>query len=235
MSLKIAILQLTNLIVNETIPFMNISKEASASHEISRNFDCIIVLGKNIGIDSTRERIAQDNFNLSTDSRISALAAGMLYKPGTKLIFSTGKTAGQDIPSEAEAMKNYMIRKFPDIPEEDCILEENSIDTAGNAEQVASVVGSYGMKRFRLVTVGYHLRNSLKLFERYGISISEGIASEQVIKSRSSHHSHYVDERWSKSKRVKKERRKETIRSVLLSTIDPRGKTLRQLTQRQRG
>lgn len=44
--------------------------------------EILVVLGKNIGV-------------------------GQLYQKGMKIIFSTGKTAGGDLPSEAESMKRY--------------------------------------------------------------------------------------------------------------------------------
>src|SRR5258708_6285935 len=106
----------------------------------------LVVLGKNLGVGETHETIKSDNFHLSTDSRMNAIAAGMEWQPGLKIIFSTGVTTkgvdskGREIYSEAREMADYMKKKFPHIPNEDIILEENSIDTAGNAEEVAKIV-----------------------------------------------------------------------------------------------
>jgi len=102
----------------------------------------LVVLGKNIGVNSTRSDIQNDNFHLSTDSRLNVLAAGELCKPGMKIIFSTGKTAGNDFPSEAEAMRKYFRIHFPDFPEKNLVLGPNSKDTAGNAQEVAKILST---------------------------------------------------------------------------------------------
>src|SRR5258708_1106894 len=84
----------------------------------------LIVLGKNLGVGENNETIKRDNFHIRKDSRMNAIAAGMEWQPGLKLIFSTGVTTkgvdvkGREIHSEAREMADYMKRKFPNIPEE---------------------------------------------------------------------------------------------------------------------
>ena len=72
-------------------------------------FDALVVLGKNIGIGWTREKIRKTPNSLSDRSILSVYAAGFLYKTGNfnRIIFSGGKTAGEDFPSEAAAMKDF--------------------------------------------------------------------------------------------------------------------------------
>jgi uncharacterized SAM-binding protein YcdF (DUF218 family) len=195
--------------------------------------DVLIVLGKNIGIESTGEDIRRDNFHLSTDSRLNVLASGMLYEPGMIIFDSTGQTAGPDIPSEAEAMRKYRAVHFKDIPAINQLLEDDSVDTAGNAEKMAEKLREIPHGEVRLVTVGYHLENATKLFERYGVKIAKGYASEKEVKRRSSHHAAYI-ERWEKSERVKKEKRKELVRKGFL-LVDRKGKIMHQVTKRSRG
>jgi uncharacterized SAM-binding protein YcdF (DUF218 family) len=192
----------------------------------------LIILGKNIGIGSNPEAIRKDNFNLSNETRINVLAGGILHQPGMDIICSSGETAGP--PSEAKAMKRYLQVHFPDIPEEHIILEENknSIDTAGNAEEVAKIIKANDYKHIKLVTVGYHLNNAVTLFERYGIPIEQKFAAEDIVQKRSSRHQQYL-KYWGKTGRIKQEKKKEAIRRTLL-TIDRKGKLLRLITQRTR-
>jgi|SRR5450755_1821684 uncharacterized SAM-binding protein YcdF (DUF218 family) len=196
------------------------------------NHTVLVVLGKNIGVGSSPKTIRRDKFNLSNESRINVLAGGILYQPGMDIIFSSGETAGS--PSEARAMKRYLQLHFPDIPEEHIILEEHkySIDTAGNAEEVAKIVKEKGYKNVELVTVGYHLDNAATLFKRYGVSITQSFIAEDVVQERSFRHKQYL-ERWNKTGRIKIEKKKEMIRKILL-IIDRKGKFLHLITRRTR-
>ncbi|HEU5229561.1 MAG TPA: YdcF family protein [Ktedonobacteraceae bacterium] len=192
----------------------------------------LVVLGKNIGIGSSPRVIRKDNFHLSHETRINVLACGMLYQPGMDIICSSGETSGP--PSEARAMKNYLLLHFPQIPRNHIILEEhkNSIDTAGNAEEVAKIVKARGYKYVGLVTVGYHLNNAAILCERYGVPIGQKFIAEHVVQKRSVRHKQYIM-RWEKTGRIQQEKRKEALRKLLLR-IDRKGKFLRLLTQRTR-
>jgi len=200
--------------------------------------DAIIVLGKNIGVGSTQEDIQADNFNLSRESRMNALAAGMLWRPGMDIIFSTGQTAPGTL-SEAEAMRRYMQIHFKDkdgksvIPEKNIILEETSIDTAGNAEEVALLLKDKSYQHVGLVSVGYHVKNAANLFRRYGVAIEQDFAAENIVLTRSNLHQALI-KAWEKSDKVKTEEKKEKVRALLLRTVDRRGKLLRLVTQRTR-
>lgn len=215
------------------------NKELLLQQHAGSYLDALVVLGKNIGIDSTRENITNDNFHLSQDSRMNALAGGLIFKAEqargntVDIIFSTGKTAGEEIRSEAKAMSDFVQRKFPDIPREHIILEETSIDTAGNALEVSKIVKEKGYKNIGLVTVGYHLENAVTLFERYGTPVQQTFAAEAIVRDRSSRHEQFINE-WEASPRVRKEKMKEQIRKVLLHTIDPKGKLIGLLTKKRK-
>jgi len=203
------------------------------SENIPPTPDMLVVLGKNIGIGSPPEAIRNNRWHLSTESRLNVIAAGELYRPGTELLFATGKTAGEDVPSEARAMRDYFDRLFPDVPEEAKQLAENSIDTAGNAEEASQMLAGSRYGHIGLLSVGYHVENARILFENYGVTIDWAYAAEEIVKERSSHHAAYVLA-WKGLSRVRAERRKERVRKVLLRTIDPKGKLLRVVTTRSR-
>jgi uncharacterized SAM-binding protein YcdF (DUF218 family) len=200
--------------------------------------DLLVVLGKNIGVGSTVEDIRRVHDHLSPESRISAEAAGMLYEAGDgnlDLLFSTGHTAGPDVPSEAAAMKAYMKALYPDIPDDRVHTEEASFDTRTNAIEVAKWLGAgerYG--RIGLMSVGYHIGNAAKLFSRLGVDIDETYASDEIVRGRSEEDRLFIQD-WFGSDRIKKELKKEPLQSVLLATIDRRGRLLQTVTQRSRG
>ena len=200
--------------------------------------DLLVVLGKNIGVGSSPEDIRNDPDYLSDDSRISALAAGEIYQSltsGIDVLFSTGHTAGADIPAEAAAMRAFTLRHYPDIPSDRLSTEEQSIDTRTNAIEVARILTAKpNYDRIDLMSVGFHVINAEKLFSRIGVPIHRTIASEEVVSARSEEDRMFV-QTWFGSERIKKEIQKEKVRSVLLATIDRRGRLLHAVTQHSRG
>lgn len=193
----------------------------------SRYDTLLVVLGKNIGVDSSQADIRDDAWCLSTDTRLNVLAAGMVYQPGVKILLSGGFTLGNSYPSEPAASLAYLMSKFPDIPREDVMLDETSKDTAGSARVVAAILAAENnpYKHVGLLSVGYHVGNATKLFATYGARVGVTIASEEVVKNRSVHHDAYVTA-WRGLKRVRREVRKERVRSLMLATIDPKGTIL---------
>ena len=150
-----------------------------------QKLDALIVLGRNFLPGFKRKEIEAQRHHLSPDSRINVLAAGLLYKAGfaDKIIFSTGHTAGEDLPSEAQAMKSHLLRIFPSIPEEAIILEEISLDTQENAKEVKKIIDKYKFENVGLLTVRSHLKRAIRLFEKAGLTASP-FASEETLKDK---------------------------------------------------
>jgi hypothetical protein len=71
-----------------------------------------------------------------------------------------------------------------------------------------------------------------KLFESYHVPVDQTFAAEEVLEARGSAYKEYIDA-WRQTDRIKKEYTKEKIRNWLLH-LDPKGKVLRQITQRSR-
>ena len=194
--------------------------------------DLLIVLGKNIGIGSSPENIRHRHDHLSRESRINTTAAGELWTPGTDILFSGGQTAGLDTASEAAAMKDYFKKLYPNVPNSNLFLEEKSIDTAGNAEETTKFLSENHYKHIGLLTVGYHLKNARRLFENFGVNISETFAAEKTVQTRSPLHKTYITG-WSDSKHVKREYKKEALRSIVL-VADRKGRIVHLITTRSR-
>ncbi len=148
----------------------------------------LIVLGRNFLPGINRETLANQRFTLSAQSRINALAAGLLYRAGLTemMILSSGQTAGSNLPSEAAAMKLHMLRIFQSIPSEAIKLEETSIDTEGNAREVKKIVAQQHPKHasFGLLTDTSHLQRAVPLFNRIGLPVHPFDSLQILGKSR---------------------------------------------------
>ncbi len=136
-------------------------------------FDALIVLGKNIGVGWTREKIRKTPHFLSDRSELSVFAAGFLFKTGNfnKIIFSGGKTAGVEFPSEAAAMKEFILKKFPEIPENKIILEENSFDTIENAIEVKKIIKNLGLNQLIGLTTNEFAGRAKMVFKKEGLNL----------------------------------------------------------------
>src|ERR1035437_5834978 len=200
---------------------------ATLEHEHQPEFGAVIALGKNWRLPIT----GGPRIDLSLESKMTALAAGQMYKDGKvgKIIFSTGKTAGKDsngndYPTEAAEMNRFMRIFFPldEIPVEDVIVEAESFDTAGNAQEVKQILQKENIKNPALLTVGFHLPRSKKLFANYGVGIRKAFSSEDVLKGRNPHYEKFLSDYFWSTRHIK-ELGKESIGVGLVYTIDPKG------------
>lgn len=200
--------------------------------------DVVVALGKNWDFSIEGKRIY-----LSLESKLTALAAAELYaqKNVKSIIFSGGETAGLDsngnaYPSEAEEMKKF-IRIFfqkSEIPDKAIILEEKSIDTAGNAEEVRKIIKAKKFERIGLLTVGFHLPRAKEIFKNHNVSIAEYFSSEEILKNKNLYYDKLINDYYWSTKYFT-EIIKETVGLGLVHTIDPTGKMLRKITSQTRG
>ncbi len=197
-------------------------------------YDAVIVLGKNWK-KYPPAGASPSNFHLelSPGSQLSALAAGEMFREGLvkKIIFSTGKTAGENFPSEALAMKVFMQTKFPEIPAEGIILEETSFDTPTNAIEVKKILEKLGFNRLALLTTKPHMPRADRLFQGFGIK-ADDFYSEKEVKKISDEYKRFAQD-YENSKQVKLEKIKEFFLRLFL-VFDPKGKYLQGLTRRFR-
>jgi len=195
--------------------------------------DALIVLGHNLGVGWKGEDIRRVSDHLSTHSKINILAAGILFKNGVadKIILSSGHTAGKEIESEAQAMKNFLKARFPEIPDESIILEEKSVDTAGNAEESIKVVNKEKFLDVGLISTKDHLKNASILFRNYGLEIKKEnrFVAEEIVTKAMAKNPEVALKTYRESPQVRGDRLgRELIRSILLYThIDSKGKILR--------
>jgi len=199
-------------------------------------FDAVVALGKNWRLPITGPQI-----HLSIESKMTALAAGQMYADGKvgKIIFSTGETAGNNLqghpyPAEADEMKKFLRRFFSEEQIQDSAieLENHSFDTAGNAEEVKTIINNLHLQRVALLTVGFHLPRSMRLFRSYGVNIEQGLSSEQILEGRSPLYQRFLGA-YQKSDRHRA--LASTERKVnAISIIDRKGRITRLVTKRSR-
>lgn len=186
----------------------------------------IVTLGKGL------EVLQDGKVKLRIETAINVLAAYVLYKKGigNKIIFSGGFTKGKDKASEAKAMFDYLRSYDSSFKQEDVILEEVSIDTAGNAFEVGKLLDRNS--NVILLTTSYHLIRSRRIFRNFAVKVSGFYASEKVLKQESPKFDSVLREY--SLKRKLWEILWESGCLALVSTIDPKGRLLRQITSRRR-
>lgn len=84
-------------------------------------------------------------------------------KSAKYLILSGGKTNPSVSLSEAEVMRNYALTRG--IPPKAIILEENSMDTIGNAYFTRKIIDMLGCSDIYIVSSCYHMRRVKFIFE----------------------------------------------------------------------
>ena len=107
-----------------------------------------------------------------------------------------------------------------------------SINTQTNASEVLKILQEKGIEDVAILTVGFHLPRSEKVFAQQGISAT-GLVSEDLLIGRSSMHYGPLMERFKKSGRVKMEQGKELLLRAAL-VFDPKGKLPQLLTSKIR-
>lgn len=150
---------------------------------MTEKYDAIIVLGKNVGYFGSRGKIRKSKNFLSKRSELNVMAAGLLFEAGftNTLIFCGGKTAGKDFPSEAEAMKNFLKKKFLNIPPSSIILEDKSLDTKQNVEFAKELIKNQKLIKVAFLTSSAHIKRSKMLFKKFGLNL-KAISTQDVVR-----------------------------------------------------
>lgn len=209
--------------------------------EVSHSFPVLLVLGG--GWAKTPDSSIP---GLSRESHMRVLAAGEMFKAKITdhIIFAGGKTAGDENPSEAEAMKDYLQKKYPEITDESVILEDGSLETSENMENTLKLLDRRGFDEAMILTSETHLKRAEQLAQTYlqraeqstegnKIKITAGHTAEDQIIFRSPRHYEKFVENYTTSSGYKLAQVKEFIlRSLLI--IDREGKIPRYLAHKTR-
>ena len=134
-------------------------------YEDLATYDAGIVLGGMVQYDEEYDRL---QFYRGVDRLLQTVE---LYKKGKirKILFTGG--SGSIIykdKKEAPLVKRYLLTIG--IPEEDIIIESESKNTRENALNTKHVIDSLSLKgKFLLITSSFHMRRSMRCFEKAGI------------------------------------------------------------------
>lgn len=149
-----------------------------------KKYDGVIILGGNWrGYPSKLKPVKRDGkeiLDISLRSKMNCIVAGDMYSRGItdKIIIGTGKTAGRQWPSEAEAMKDYLLRRFPEIEEGDIMLQTRNLDTYEELDEDLKLAREHGLVNLALATVNTQLPRVIKYLEGKGENL-DYISSEE--------------------------------------------------------
>ena len=122
--------------------------------------DCMIVLGG--GLDrNTGEPLSTLAYRLDR-------AVGLFDEGYAPAIIVSGGQGADEIISEAESMRNYLLRHG--VPENAIIMEAQSTTTRENMAYSKAIMDENGYKSALIVTSDYHLWRAMQLADRAGIS-----------------------------------------------------------------
>lgn len=201
----------------------NIEKEKEP-----KMFEAVILLGHIPDFDRDKNQI-----QLSFDGKMRTIAAGEMYKEGLvrELIISGGKTFGEELPSEAQIITDYLTKHFK-IPEGVIIKEEHSTSTVENIKNVEEILKDKKINgKLAIITNAYHIQRVQKILEEEGLEANAATAEEILLK-RSGHYKPLLEKYLSSGSMKVKEVKEAILRSLLI--IDPQGKIPGIITRRTR-
>lgn len=128
----------------------------------------VVVLGAKVMSDGTPSP--------ALERRVEA-AAELFNKRLAPLIIFSGGTFGSH-PAEAKVMQQLALGLG--VPASACLLEDQSHTTKENARFTAEILKARGIQQVLLVTDGFHLLRSVRLFRRQGVATLP-VASKRVL------------------------------------------------------
>ncbi|HWC57929.1 MAG TPA: YdcF family protein [Candidatus Paceibacterota bacterium] len=169
---------------------------------------------------------------LTPESRISATAAGLLFENEefSSIIFTGGKTLGNQYASEAECMEDYLLENFTSILPSRVFVEPESIDTLGNINEMLH----QGFIRFHkpvdVLSTAQHIWRAKRMFRSIAGIDAKMIASQKVIQKYGSPEDNMILDEYEESSGFVYAAIKEFILNGIV-LVDPKGKLLRHVTR----
>lgn len=126
----------------------------------------IVILGggRRLIWDAQHENVKDAHANGFTLERLHA-GARIARRTGLPVLVTSGKPDGFD-PTEAEVMRRVLTDDYGIVPR---WLEDESRNTAENADFSARMLLPQGIRTVILVTSGFHLRRAITLFAQAGV------------------------------------------------------------------
>lgn len=190
-------ISLTSASFKDIIPFTMVETVENSPHTV------LVVLGKNIGVDWTADRIRRTPGHLSPHSEINADAAGIALEEGLadEVIFTVTNTAGsrplseeeglesgdidgigKPVPSEARLMAVRFGQIYPHLADR-VSVQERSWDTNRDAKETRRLIdvgAIWPTDRVVLMTTGFHHPRAWDLFRKARVK-AYGFISERIL------------------------------------------------------
>ncbi|MCR4283795.1 MAG: YdcF family protein [Parcubacteria group bacterium] len=136
-------------------------------------------------------------------AKMRAIAASDLIERDLvdKLIITGGKNWGEENPSAAEVMAEFIKRKIEKDTKEEVIFPNDKIiladkyhDTASSLKQVLDDLPKEDIEKITFLTNEFHLKRSKQSLENLGFKEKdiEGIDAEKILTERSDHYKSFV-------------------------------------------
>lgn len=112
---------------------------------------------------------------IGKETELRAVEAARLWQrnPLSIVMFSGGRPAGPGTPSEAEAMQDCVQRLPWNIPAENILTENDSIDTASNIRNVAVIIAQRELPTANVMLVaGGNLMRAAAYCRAYGMQVA---------------------------------------------------------------
>jgi len=148
---------------------------------VEDNYDGVIVVARNWRGYPLRHKPFNGRLDIHPLSKINCIVGAEMYLSGRarKIILGTGKTAGEEWPSEASAMRDYMLKKYgEEIREEDILIQEKSLESYGELNEDYKLARENGLEKLAVITLNSQLPKSRKIL---GNKV-DYISSEEEIK-----------------------------------------------------
>ncbi|PIP21363.1 MAG: hypothetical protein COX39_03325 [Candidatus Nealsonbacteria bacterium CG23_combo_of_CG06-09_8_20_14_all_40_13] len=134
-------------------------------------------------------------WGLPTGAKARCIAAAELFHKGQirEVVLTGGKTGGEDYPSEAELMRDYLVKKMK-VPEESLILEDKSTNTIENFANVLKMIDQKPetYRNLAFLSAGFHLARVEMLADKF-LTTGLKFSSDELLKMRSPHHQRWVE------------------------------------------
>lgn len=182
-------------------------------------YDAVVTMGRNWrGYPGRRQifkRSKKDFLDLNVLAKMNCIVVAEFYRQGKTdyIIFGTGKSAGENFPSESRAMKNYILKRYPEIPDDRILIHENNLESYQEIEEDARIAKEKGLEKLAVVTIDTQLPKGIKFLRRNGFENVDGYDTFQEIVKIDSKHATLV-ERYKNSCARKYERTKENLLTV---------------------
>ena len=169
--------------------------------EKNKPYDVLIVFGFGARPRSKQEAEEspdlKDGWHLTVGTKARVLAAGELWKMGEidKIVFSEGAAPDRE-KSGSQLMKEYLLAKYPEIPEDKIIVEDKAANTIENFANTvdyldhSEVVASGREKQEKQITKPssniallsnrFHLARIEQIAEKFAIQ-GDGFSAEDVL------------------------------------------------------